>query len=549
MDDNGLPPLPTPSDTVSSDTTVTPVAQIAPPLVEPEKPKKKSNMKVVVGMVVALFLVGASIAVPVLFPGFRGDLRQRASYGDSGTCTSCLGSVCVAWEGEYPGNGSCTSGGGGGEGPVTGTCDSCVNGVCVAWSPPGSSHPGNGSCTSGGGGGEGPDYQVTAQPTQEIPYEEVHDTPAPTSTEDNNYSGGSSGNNNSGGGTGGGTDACEVMRQCPDGSTRSVCDSCPSVATTTTTTNECSGTTTQCVGGYTQRCSNGEWYDTQQRCCTQDPVLCSDGTEVNGCWEVCPTGQTGTVTGAPGIGGSSNGGVKECVPNQCHRRSFGKRDGSMCDANGNNTGVWCDMGDTGEGTGEINTCGCVDGEVAGQSGPYVCWVKNGATGAFIRQLGVTITKSGCKGSGTPSVTTSVTASVTTTPGGSTSSSSSSSSGGSSSSSSGGSSSSSSGGVSPMCVETRVYLKKADGTFETTVTPVAQLSSKLALGSVIRLAVRGNLANFTKARFVIKNNGAVLETKETTTKNNLPGDAATFEYTYDYTITVAGSYTIEGSVWQ
>jgi len=63
------------------------------------------------------------------------------------------------------------------------------------------------------------------------------------------------------------------------------------------------------------------------------------------------------------------------------------------------------------------------------------------------------------------------------------------------------------------------------------------------------AIRGNLANFTKGRFIIKKDGAVLETKETTTKNNLPGDAATFEFIYDYTITSGGAYAIEGAVWQ
>ena len=101
----------------------------------------------------------------------------------------------------------------------------------------------------------------------------------------------------------------------------------------------------------------------------------------------------------------------------------------------------------------------------------------------------------------------------------------------------------------MCVETRVYLKKADGSFDTSATPVSQLSSKISVGNVIRFAIRGNLANFTKGRFIIKKDGAVLETKETTTKNNLPGDAATFEFIYDYTITSGGAYAIEGAVWQ
>jgi hypothetical protein len=106
-----------------------------------------------------------------------------------------------------------------------------------------------------------------------------------------------------------------------------------------------------------------------------------------------------------------------------------------------------------------------------------------------------------------------------------------------------------GGTAAMCVETRVYLKKADGTFDTVATPIAQLSSKISIGNVIRLAIRGNLANFTKGRFIIKKDGVVLETKETTTKNNLPGDAATFEYIYDYTVPSGGTNSIEGAVWQ
>lgn len=76
-----------------------------------------------------------------------------------------------------------------------------------------------------------------------------------------------------------------------------------------------------------------------------------------------------------------------------------------------------------------------------------------------------------------------------------------------------------------------------------------LSSKVKVGDTIRLAVRGNLANFTKARFVIKLNGTTVESKESTTTRDLPGDAATFEFIYDYTVSKGGVYSIEGAVMQ
>lgn len=539
-DNETLPPLPVPSDTVKSSDTVTPTspppspeatveqAPVTPSPTEPEKPKKKSNMKVVAGLMVALFLIGSAITSLVMFPNFRGDIRPKARD---------IEEVEQYMEQQT---------------------------------------------------------QDTVQlQTQEIPYQEVTSAPQQSGggeppPGDHGAPDAGSGNNNSGGG---GSPTCEgsVVSECnanggwcvPDNG-GGHCDFPPATTTTTaptaTSTNECSGAGTQCVGGYTQRCSNGEWYDTQQRCCTQDPVLCWDGTEVNGCWGVCPTRPTVTTTtnecSRPdetrcvggylelcsggqfyssqrpcGTGGQSGSCVQRgttCVCNTCHRDGFQSRTGVMCNSDGTAfTGETCPMPDNGTGD-RVQTCGCLNqGEAApGETGPYHCWYKNGNTGAWISEIGETIpNKLGCKGSGAPSVTTTATATVTTTPGGG------SSSGGSSSSSSGGSSSSSSGGTAPLCVETRVYLKKADGTFDTVATPVSQLSSKVSIGNTIRLAIRGNLANFTKGRFIIKKDGTVLETKETTTKNNLPGDPATFEYIYDYTVASGGSYSIEGAVWQ
>lgn len=100
-----------------------------------------------------------------------------------------------------------------------------------------------------------------------------------------------------------------------------------------------------------------------------------------------------------------------------------------------------------------------------------------------------------------------------------------------------------GGVAGACVATRLYIN--GGTSPATAAQIASLQ----IGNTIRLAVRGNQASFTKGRFVIKLNNSVLTTQETTTKQNLPGDAATFEFIYDYTITQDGNYSIEGSIWQ
>jgi hypothetical protein len=44
-DQTVLPPLPTPTDTVAQESSVTQEPPVAPPATEPEKPKKKSNMK------------------------------------------------------------------------------------------------------------------------------------------------------------------------------------------------------------------------------------------------------------------------------------------------------------------------------------------------------------------------------------------------------------------------------------------------------------------------------------------------------------------------
>lgn len=100
-----------------------------------------------------------------------------------------------------------------------------------------------------------------------------------------------------------------------------------------------------------------------------------------------------------------------------------------------------------------------------------------------------------------------------------------------------------GGTAGACVATRLYINSSP----TPATP-AQIAA-LRIGDTIRLAVKGNLASFTKGRFVIKLNNSVLATQETTTKQNLPGDPATFEFIYDHTITQGGNYSIEGSIWQ
>ena len=100
-----------------------------------------------------------------------------------------------------------------------------------------------------------------------------------------------------------------------------------------------------------------------------------------------------------------------------------------------------------------------------------------------------------------------------------------------------------GGIAAACVATQLYLGDS-----TTPASAAQIAS-LAVGDTVRLAIKGNLASFTKGRFVIKLNNSVVATQETTTKRNLPGDPAAFEFIYDYTITQGGSYSVEGSIWQ
>ena len=100
-----------------------------------------------------------------------------------------------------------------------------------------------------------------------------------------------------------------------------------------------------------------------------------------------------------------------------------------------------------------------------------------------------------------------------------------------------------GGIAAACVATQLYLGDS-----TTPASAAQIAS-LAVGDTVRLAIKGNLASFTKGRFVIKLNNSVVATQETATKRNLPGDPAAFEFIYDYTITQGGSYSVEGSIWQ
>lgn len=506
-----LPPLPVSGDAVSP--AVGGTVNLPSPLVSEGHDndqvvvKKKSNMKVVAGLMVALFLVGVSIAVSVLFPGFRGDLRQRASYGgpECDADYQCgTGRFCGA-------DGSCHVDATGG--------DFCANDPCASGY---SCNEATDSC----------DPIITTTATATTSYECQGGTQCNNGREQSCISFRWVDNGNTcGGGTssGGGGDSCSGS--CQSGGqcgtwTRegSECNCLGLHSCNTTGGGECTEPDTQCVDTYMQRCSGGQWYDTQQRC---------GGTG----------GQTGSCTQL----GTT------CVCNTCHRDGFNSTTGYMCNSTGTEFDITrkCDMPDSGTcGTNtncEIQTCGCLNtGEAsAGETGPYHCWVKNGTTGAWIKEIGETIpNKLGCKGSGGATVTASVTSTITATVTGS-----SSSSGGSSSSSSGGSSSSSSGGTAPLCVETRVYLKKADGTFDAVATPVSQLSSKVSIGNTIRLAIRGNLANFTKGRFIIKKGSTVLETKETTTKNNLPGDPATFEFVYDYTVASGGSYSIEGAVWQ
>lgn len=99
-----------------------------------------------------------------------------------------------------------------------------------------------------------------------------------------------------------------------------------------------------------------------------------------------------------------------------------------------------------------------------------------------------------------------------------------------------------------CVETRVYLRPAaDANFSDTPTPVSELGSKVKVGDMIRLAVRGNKATFVVGRFTIKRDGTAVGTFNTTTTRPLAGDPATKEYYYDYTISAPGAYTFEGEV--
>ncbi len=104
-----------------------------------------------------------------------------------------------------------------------------------------------------------------------------------------------------------------------------------------------------------------------------------------------------------------------------------------------------------------------------------------------------------------------------------------------------------GTVPNACVATRVYLKNDMGAFATTETPVSQLGSKVHVGDVIRLAVRGNKATFAGGQFTVKLGGVVLGTYEVTASLPLVGDPATKEYYYDYTIAQSGSYEIDGAV--
>lgn len=125
------------------------------------------------------------------------------------------------------------------------------------------------------------------------------------------------------------------------------------------------------------------------------------------------TGETITVSG----GATSNptpttavsgggGGLLACPPNQCIRDGSGIA-GHRCNSTGTGWAdpFYCDMGDNGSTpvNGKINTCGCWNGDKAGESGPYLCWVKNAATNELISQNGQTITKDGCAGGPSPNV--------------------------------------------------------------------------------------------------------------------------------------------------
>lgn len=98
-------------------------------------------------------------------------------------------------------------------------------------------------------------------------------------------------------------------------------------------------------------------------------------------------------------------------------------------------------------------------------------------------------------------------------------------------------------TAPACVNTRIFINGS-----TTAATQEQMNG-IRVGDTIRLAIRGNQSSFTKGRFVIKLDNTILETFETTTKQNLPGDVATFEFIQDYVITQGGNYAIEGSIWQ
>lgn len=99
-----------------------------------------------------------------------------------------------------------------------------------------------------------------------------------------------------------------------------------------------------------------------------------------------------------------------------------------------------------------------------------------------------------------------------------------------------------------CVETRVYLRPtADANFSDTPTPVSELGSKVKVGDTIRLAVRGNKAAFVVGRFIVKRGETAVGTFNAIDSRALPGDPATKEYYYIYTVTEPGNYTFEGQV--
>ena len=100
------------------------------------------------------------------------------------------------------------------------------------------------------------------------------------------------------------------------------------------------------------------------------------------------------------------------------------------------------------------------------------------------------------------------------------------------------SSSSGGGGLPvdtgMCVETRIYTLQ-NGAWK--LTPADQVGQFVSVGDKIRLAVRGNSSQFSRGRFRV-NNG----TWVTTTTKNAAG-----EFYIEYTLSQAGTYTVEGQV--